>query len=464
MVLSKGKIKKKGFGEKGEEKMAHNFLFIMSLSGSVILILYFLTYPIAKRCFSLAWRYLILKIAIAFYLLPFPLCLSQVRSIVYKFFPQVADKMYLPNISSDSDYLIYFAGDSIYTSLKMKGMLFLLFGFGVFSFAIVLMHIFQYRKVSKICLGYSNAPVEQEYKNIFEEIKRGLGIKRNVSLSCSEYCKSPITMGMLFPIVVIPSWTGDEKNRNLYEDVIKHELVHIKHRDLLIKFLGIMIIAIHWFNPLAYVLYHEISNISEMYCDSIVVKGKEEKARKEYGELLLRLATKKQAADSKFIVGIIGGNSKMAFKRRILEMKEVRKNRTVLSVILMTIICMAGGLSVCAYDTPMYMETCEEEDCQKEGFDFWFTEGELKFDMEELPYEQFFTDNDGKIHEINKGENISRVSCSHKYVTGTTTSHKKNQSGGCAITYCKARRCLNCGNVIKDEEINTVTYKICPHD
>lgn len=67
--------------------MLTNFLLIMSLSGSVILLLYILLSPIAKRYFSLAWRYRILKIALAFYLIPFPAVLPEIRSSIFGFCP-----------------------------------------------------------------------------------------------------------------------------------------------------------------------------------------------------------------------------------------------------------------------------------------------------------------------------------------------------------------------------------------
>ena len=59
-----------------------------------------------------------------------------------------------------------------------------------------------------------------------------------------------------------------------YEYMFRHELVHIKHHDLFIKYIGLLVMAVHWYNPLAYVMFHEISVISEMYCDSIVIGGK----------------------------------------------------------------------------------------------------------------------------------------------------------------------------------------------
>ena len=96
-------------------------------------------------------------------------------------------------------------------------------------------------------------------------------IKKDVKLICSEYCESPITIGVLSPTVLFPIWDKDcQMDDELCEYMITHELVHIKHNDILIKLVGLLVIAIHWFNPFVYLLVAELSCISEMYCDSVV--------------------------------------------------------------------------------------------------------------------------------------------------------------------------------------------------
>ena len=76
--------------------MTNNFLLIMSLSGSVILLLYLLVSPIAKRYFSVSWRYRILKIALAFYLIPFPVILSEIKDSIVGFCPRAVELLSPP--------------------------------------------------------------------------------------------------------------------------------------------------------------------------------------------------------------------------------------------------------------------------------------------------------------------------------------------------------------------------------
>ena len=52
------------------ERLSQEPLFVMSMSGSAIVLFYIFTYPFAKRYLSLKWRYRILKLSLFFYLIP----------------------------------------------------------------------------------------------------------------------------------------------------------------------------------------------------------------------------------------------------------------------------------------------------------------------------------------------------------------------------------------------------------
>lgn len=442
--------------------MVHNLWLMMSLSGSVILIFYILLYPIAKRYFSVAWRYRVLKVSLAFYLIPFPACLSGIRNIIVGFFPQTVGIFCKPDILWNTSCAIYLYGDSVHVSSGLEKMLIVMLGSGIFSLTVILLYVLRYWKTRKICLKYSNIPIEQERQDSFNILKKEVGIRRNVKLLCSQYCKTPITIGIHSLAVIIPPWDESETGKDLYQDVLKHELLHIKHGDLLIKFFGMTAMAVHWFNPFVYILYREISNISEIYCDSIVLEEKEEKARKAYGELLLRLATEKSFANNDFTVGILGGSSKKDFKRRILEMKTVRKNKKILSAAATALICVMSVGTAYAYTEPVKI-TYEQGECAEQGFDFQFTVGKSKLQIDELPYEHFFVDDTGNVYEINDKNNVTRSTCRHQYTAGTATYHDKNNSRDCTVAEYEALRCSACGYVKRGNEINVLTYKKCPH-
>lgn len=439
--------------------MFHNLLFNMSLAGSIVMLLYILTYPIAKKYFSLAWNYGILKISIIFFLIPFSVCQYKIRERLYKIFPFLVNQMKvsLDYVKIDTKYAVVINGDDRYISLHMKAIYILFFFFGIIAIIIISFHLYRYWKARRMYLNYSNISVNEEQKRIFEDVKILLKIHRKVELRCSEYCNAPITIGVISPVIIIPIWKI-EISKELYQSMIMHELVHIKHYDVLIKFLGILNVAIHWFNPFSYILFYEISNISEMYCDSTVLEGQREQDRKAYGELLLKLATVSRTAENKYIVGILGSRR---MKRRILEMKAERKNKIVASIIMMILISMAGGTIVSAYDSPKDIKFEEKVEGFTQDTDIFFSENGQEIGSEKLLYDKAFIDENDNIYEIEHDE--VRRDCPHKYTSGTGLIHTKDNSGGCSVNYYEAKRCSICGLIKNENEINTVIYKKCSH-
>ncbi len=49
--------------------------------------------------------------------------------------------------------------------------------------------------------------------------------------------------------------------------IFLHELNHYKRKDIIIKAFGLIINAIHWFNPLVYMLLKEMNKYCEYTID-----------------------------------------------------------------------------------------------------------------------------------------------------------------------------------------------------
>lgn len=438
--------------------MFQNPLFIMSLSGTIVFILYILIYPLAKRYFSLKWRYLMLKIAIVFYLVPFPKYKYLIMNVIHRLFPNLWEVM-KPDLNNiEMKYAIAINHNIVQFSLKLRYMLLVILAIVIVSLVILLKQLFQYWKLKRIYFTNIKNPVSEEQK-LFIKIKKEMDIKKNVKLICSEYCKSPMTYGIISYNIIVP--VCSECKMEEYEYILKHELVHIKHQDLLVKYIGLLVMAVHWFNPFAYFLFHEISIISEMYCDSVVICGKGEKERKKYGDLLLRLAIEQESIDKgQYFVGIANSRNKKNYKRRILEMKRNNKHKVILSAIVMTFICMIGGVTIFAYDPPKIVSGDPEYDVNA---DINVTIETTDTELVDLPSDCFFVDDYGNVYDIsNQGKN-SKINCFHDFsIHGTYTNHKKDGSG-CIVKSYEALICSICSHVKLGKLKSTVTYNPCPH-
>lgn len=94
----------------------------------------------------------------------------------------------------------------------------------------------------------------------------------------------PFTVGVFRNIIVLPDTDYQEKD---LQYIIKHELVHCADKDTLLKALFVIINAVHWFNPLVWLMKELISQDMELECDEKVLSAASKEERKEYVEVLM---------------------------------------------------------------------------------------------------------------------------------------------------------------------------------
>ncbi len=406
----------------------------------------------------MAWRYQILKVAVIFYLIPFSECKYYVAGILKHLVPDLWKKIYsTPDFRAEYSIIVY--GETLLFSSNVYKVISILIICGCIAIIIFSKSIIQNRREKNIYLTGSGKPINQDLEEIFSEIKRELNIKQHVRLICSEYCLSPMTCGILFPIVWFPIYKKDVDKAS-YQYMIRHELMHIKHHDILIKYLSLLVIALHWFNPLSFLLYYEISCIGEMCCDSNVLEGQAEDACKEYGELLLQIATRKTTSDRKSLfMNMASTKNSKIIQRRIREMTTKKRNKTILSIASTIVICMAGAITSFAYEAPRTVTTNITTDL---SLDSEFSEE--KENSSKIIFDRYFIDSTGIISEIEELNSFNKALCKHDYsIPGTFRNHKKNSDGSCTVTNYDALKCSLCGSVLVNEVISTTTYTKCPH-
>ena len=131
---------------------------------------------------------------------------------------------------------------------------------------------------------------------VFSYIRIYLKTRVSIRFSSSErvfVCDeidTPFIFGMIRPIVYLPSGL-DHKT---IENVLAHELVHIKRYDHIRKQLGYLIVAIHWFNPLVWLSYILFCRDIELACDEMVISNMSARQKKSYANSLLLCSTRKR--------------------------------------------------------------------------------------------------------------------------------------------------------------------------
>lgn len=97
----------------------------------------------------------------------------------------------------------------------------------------------------------------------------------------------PFLMGVLRPTLVLPmGWELEEK-------VILHELLHLKHHDVLAGWVVTLFRCLHWWNPVLWYAFDKMGEDREALCDQRVLERLEGEERRDYGRCLLAMADDK---------------------------------------------------------------------------------------------------------------------------------------------------------------------------
>ena len=84
-----------------------------------------------------------------------------------------------------------------------------------------------------------------------------------IKIRVSANTDSPLLVGVFSTTVYIPCRKIPEERLKM---VFLHELTHYMRKDLLVKWISVFINAVHWFNPLVYLLCANLSEACEVSC------------------------------------------------------------------------------------------------------------------------------------------------------------------------------------------------------
>jgi len=116
-----------------------------------------------------------------------------------------------------------------------------------------------------------------------------LGIKKEVKIYFSNFIESPLTLGFLKPLILVPLASINHLTTDQLEALLLHELAHIKRADYLINILQSVIQTLLFFNPFVQLLGQLIKKERENSCDDWVLQFQYNPIM--YAEALLRIAS-----------------------------------------------------------------------------------------------------------------------------------------------------------------------------
>jgi beta-lactamase regulating signal transducer with metallopeptidase domain/peptidoglycan/xylan/chitin deacetylase (PgdA/CDA1 family) len=187
----------------------------------------------------------------------------------------------------------------------------------------------------------TSAP-EAPWQEKFTELCARLEITQPVRLLRSKLVETPIAVGWLKPVILIPASVFLQIDARELETIIAHELVHIRRRDYLVNFAQSLVEILFFYHPCGWWISAQIRREREFVCDDIVTRTLESD-RVIYAQALanleeLRLLTNGRvplAAMAALASGASNGGNLMLRIRRILQKNtEIKGNPSAWSAML----------------------------------------------------------------------------------------------------------------------------------
>lgn len=170
------------------------------------------------------------------------------------------------------------------------------------SVAVILLIRYFYKrlKVRRCLEQYIMKDIET--KEYYESFLKQAKIK-NVRIAVIPGERQSAIFGVIRPIMILPDAVLEEKT---VAYMIQHEIKHYANYDLWLKFLVDLLVVIHWWNPIVYMMRKELSLAFELSNDYMVTKDMSELGKIEYAETLVQ-AAKLMSNQQAYDLNLTGG-------------------------------------------------------------------------------------------------------------------------------------------------------------
>ena len=132
----------------------------------------------------------------------------------------------------------------------------------------------------------ANVLVEPSWLSALAHAQRRMGFKYGTALLTSDELSSPISWGLVRPVILLNSEAANAKGEA--EAIIAHELAHVAHLDWLKLLLARVTVSLFWYNPLVWLLAREAHQLREEAADDAVLASNVEDTA--YAKLLVGIA------------------------------------------------------------------------------------------------------------------------------------------------------------------------------
>lgn len=142
------------------------------------------------------------------------------------------------------------------------------FGAILFLFRLIA-QLTEVRNLRKNSLPFENL----EIQTLTDRLVTNLGIRRKIEIRTTERAHSPVTFGVLTPVILLPAALIFQLSPAHLEAVIAHELAHVKRNDYLSNLLLSTLEVLFFFHPCYWWMSQTVKELRESAADELALKA-----------------------------------------------------------------------------------------------------------------------------------------------------------------------------------------------
>jgi len=135
---------------------------------------------------------------------------------------------------------------------------------------IAMRSLWQWRQLLRIVHSAAAAPAEWQAR--LQCLRERFQLRRPVRLLCSAAAATPMLLGWLRPVILLPASMLSGFTPLQIEMIIAHELGHVRRFDYLVNLLQVALETVLFYHPVVHWISRDVRNAREACCDDLALQ------------------------------------------------------------------------------------------------------------------------------------------------------------------------------------------------
>ena len=179
---------------------------------------------------------------------------------------------------------------------------------------------------------------------------------------------TPVAAGILRPRILLPADFGTAFSLEEQRMILRHERAHHDRNDIAANLAGLVMLSLHWWNPLAYRAHRRFRADQELACDATAIADLGRLDRHAYATAILKCATRPYRGFAAAMSGRAEAAARLSAIASDPSLGRVPPPRAILAVALLSSLVLFEGAATRAISTLPILVTAAPQSSSAAAF------------------------------------------------------------------------------------------------